>query len=48
LLVPQPLKGNGLGLGFDTRVGMAVVRDRLSASDRLLKQQSVVWERVLE
>jgi hypothetical protein len=48
LFVPESLKGNGLGLGFDARVGMAVVFDRLCPSDRLFKEQPVFWERALE
>jgi hypothetical protein len=48
LFVSESLKGHWLGLGFDARVGMAVVFDRPSPSDRLFKEQPVFWGRALE
>jgi hypothetical protein len=47
LLVSQTLKRKGLGLWFDASMGMPVVLQWQSPSDRLLKQQSVVGGRTV-
>jgi hypothetical protein len=43
LLVSQTLKRKRLGLGFDTSMGMPVVLQWQGPSDRLLKQQAILW-----